>query len=148
VTRSASTQRRILDLPRRPDGGLGETGPPSVSPNVTAQARRDVLATLHQLIETLAELSNTDTTVPSERPQSDSPLLLDAAEAGRLLSISRVTVLDLATRAEIPSIRVGRSVRIPRDLLVTWIAQNSKGGAGTAAPRLPNWAYVDRSEEL
>jgi len=147
VSRSTSTPRRIFAFPERPEGGLGQTGP-SVSPNVTTQARREVVTTLHQLIETLTELTNSDATFPSGRSQSGSPLLLDAAEAGRRLSISRVKVLDLAGRKALPSIRVGRSVRIPRDLLVAWVANNSDGGLGPATPHLPNWAYVDRSKEF
>jgi len=145
MTRSTS-QRRILDLTGRPERGLGETGP-SVSPNRTSNARHELLGTLHRLIDGLTELDDRAVAPPRE-PESDLPLLLDAEEAGRLLSISRVKVLDLAARAEIPSIRLGRSVRIPRDLLVRWISHNAKGGAATAQPRLPDWVYVDWSEEL
>jgi excisionase family DNA binding protein len=93
------------------------------------------------------ELDNSAATA-SRTADSDLPLLLDASEAGQLLSISRVKVLDLASRREIPSIRIGRSIRIPRELLVAWIARTADGGEATAVPRLPNWAYVDRSEEL
>jgi excisionase family DNA binding protein len=49
------------------------------------------------------------------------PLLLNAVETGRLLSISRAKVLDLAARGSLPSIRVGGSVRIPRDRLISWM---------------------------
>jgi excisionase family DNA binding protein len=42
-------------------------------------------------------------------------------ETARLLSISRAKVLDLAARGQIPSIRIGGSVRIPRDRLTAWI---------------------------
>ena len=146
MTRSSSTQRRILDLPGRPDGGLGETGP-SVSPNRTSNTRHELLATLHRLVEALTDLDDSAVAPPRE-PESDLPLLLDATEAGRLMSISRVKVLDLTGRGELPSIRVGRSVRIPRDLLVAWIERHADGGLMTAPPRLPNWAHVDRSNEL
>ena len=141
MTRSTSTQRRILDLPGRPERGLGETGP-SVSPNATAQARRELVATLQRLVEALAELESS-AVAPSPTTESDLPLLLDAEEAGRLLSISRVKVLDLVGRRELPSIRVGRSVRIPRDQLLYWIEERSSEKAQPTP--LPKWARSHRS---
>ena len=128
MTRSTSNQRRVLDLPGRPDGGLGETGP-SVSPDRMSNAKRELLAKLNRLVEALTELENS-AAAPPRVPESGLPLLLDAEEVGRLLSISRVKVLDLAARGEIPSIRVGRSVRIPRDQLVDWIDRCTERLAG------------------
>jgi len=75
-------------------------------------------------------------------------LLLDAAGTAKLLSLSRQKVCDLANSGEIPSIRVGRSVRIPRDPLLGWIEERTSPASSGAAVRLPAWAHVDRSGEL
>src|SRR5438309_12011239 len=106
MRRPSSTQGAAVEIIGRPEGGLGETGPPVVSPSVSAKARRDVVATLHQLIDTLTELAEAAAITPASSPSQDLPLLLNAGEAGRLLSISRAKVLDLAARGGIPSLRV------------------------------------------
>ena len=116
-----ATRRPSLEILGRPEGGLGETGPAVVSRNVSAEAKRDVVATLHQLIDTLTELADAVPVTSASLPAQDLPLLLNAVEAGRLLSISRSKVLDLAAWGQIPAIRVGGSVRIPRDRLIAWI---------------------------
>jgi len=74
--------------------------------------------------------------------------LLDATEAAKLLSLSRAKVGDLASRGEIPSVRIGRSVRIPRDSLLAWIDKSTNVAAYPSTPRLPEWVRVDRSGEL
>ena len=128
MRRPSSTQGAAVEIIGRPEGGLGETVPTVVSPSVSAKARRDVVATLHQLIDTLTELAEAAAITPASSPSQDLPLLLNAGEAGRLLSISRAKVLDLAARGQMPCLRVGGSVRIPRDLLLAWIADNSTSG--------------------
>src|SRR5438132_7712676 len=137
---TTATRHPSLEILGRPEGGLGETGPPVVSPSVSAKARRDVVATLHQLIDTLTELAEAAPITPASSPSQDLPLLLNAVEAGRLLSISRAKVLDLAARGEIPSLRIGGSVRIPRDCLQTWIAGRTSSTRTTSIP-LPEWAH-------
>lgn len=102
--------------------GLGETGP-SVSPVSGVKARLGVISTLHQLIDTLSELAG-DNGAAQPAVSRDLPLLLDATETSKLLSLSRTKVCDMASRGDIPSIRIGRAVRIPRDLLLEWIADN------------------------
>src|SRR5438477_2511166 len=137
---TAATERPSLEILGRPEGGLGETGPTVVSPSVSARAKRDVIATLHQLIDALTELADAAPVTPASSPSQDLPLLLNAFEAGRLLSISRTKVLDLAARGEIPSLRIGGSVRIPRDFLRTWIADRTNSTSTTSIP-LPGWAH-------
>lgn len=56
-------------------------------------------------------------------PDAPAPLLLTPAEAARALRINRSTLYPLLMRGEIPSIRIGRARRIPRDGLMRWIAQ-------------------------
>src|SRR5437660_1041889 len=137
---AAATRRPSLEILQRPEGGLGETGPTVVSPSVSANAKRDVVATLHQLIDALTDLADIGPVTPTSSPAQDLPLLLNAVEAGRLLSISRAKVLDLAARGEIPSLRIGGSVRIPRDSLQTWIAVRTNTASTTSIP-LPEWAH-------
>ncbi len=147
MTRASSAQPAALQVFERPGGGLREPGPPG-SPMSTAQSRADVIATLHQLIETLGELSSAGPTAQGPTPSQHLPLLLDATEAAKLLSLSRPKVCDMANRGEISSIRIGRSLRIPRDPLLAWIKQRPAAASDAARVRLPTWAYVDRSREL
>jgi excisionase family DNA binding protein len=137
--RSSAAERRPLEILRRPEGGAGETRPVFVSPADPAKATREVVATLHELIETLTELANERPRDADTDRDKDRPLLLNAIETGRLLSISRAKVLNMAARGELPSIHVGGSVRIPRDRLVEWIADNSALPNAQVARRL-GWA--------
>lgn len=52
---------------------------------------------------------------PTARP--DGPLLLRVSEASALLGLSRSTVYQLIARGELRVIRIGRSVRVPRQAL-------------------------------
>jgi excisionase family DNA binding protein len=51
-------------------------------------------------------------------PRSDWPELLRVEEAATLLDISRGVAYDLVRRGELPSIRLGRLLRIPRSGLI------------------------------
>jgi excisionase family DNA binding protein len=145
MKRASSTQRGS-EVFGRPGGGLGEPGP-SGSPISTAEARALVVTTLHQLIDTLIQLPSSGS--PGQQAESTGlPLLLDAAEAAKVLSLSRGKVCDLAARGEIPSIRVGRALRIPRDRLLEWIENRTSIASSQGPVRLPAWAHVNRSQEL
>lgn len=143
--RDPSTQRRNFEILQRPGGGVGEPGPPG-SPASNARVRLDAVATLHQLIDTLTDLSGGTAMVPSSAPR-DLPLLLSPPEAAKLLSLSRAKVLDLASHGEIPSVRVGRSVRIPREPLIVWVNERTNEPGWLRARRLPPWTRGDRSLE-
>ena len=143
---TAATRGPSLEILARPEGGLGETGPTVVSPSASAGAKRDVIATLNQLIDTLTGLADAAPVTPPSSQSQDLPLLLNAVEAGRLLSISRAKVLDLAASGQIPSLRVGGSVRIPRDRLTAWVAEHTNFEP-KSTKRLPNWVRVNRSHE-
>lgn len=56
-------------------------------------------------------------------------LMLRPAEVAETIGISRSKTYELIQRGEIPSIRVGSSVRVPMDLLKAWINRQ----AGVAA---------------
>lgn len=146
MERAPSVQRATLDVPRLPGGGLGEPGP-SGSPNSVANARVEVVTTLHQLINTLTELSSANPATKGASARSDLPLLLDTAEAAKLLSLSRAKVCDMASHGEIPSIRFGRSLRIPRDPLLAWIEKKSTSAKHPRPVPMPAWAQVDWSLE-
>jgi excisionase family DNA binding protein len=112
-----------------------------------AEARGLVVNTLHQLIDVLTQIPSPSS--PVEAPTSSAlPLLLDASEAAKVLSLSRGKVCDLAARGEIPSIRVGRALRIPRDRLLKWIESRTSASSSRGPVRPPAWAHVDRSQEL
>ena len=49
------------------------------------------------------------------------PLLLRAPEVARLLGLGRSKVFAMVAAGELPVIRIGRSVRIPRQALERWI---------------------------
>jgi len=53
------------------------------------------------------------------------PLLLHADEAAALLNLGRSTVYRLMASGELPTVRVGRAVRIPRGGLLRWIAKQT-----------------------
>ncbi len=146
MKRPSSIEPAGLEVFRRPGGGLGEPGP-SGSPVSAAEARGLVVTTLHQLIDILTQLVSSSAPTPASA-SSDLPLLLDTAGAGRVLSLSRAKVCEMANRGEIPSIRVGRAVRIPRDPLIDWIEGRTDAASSTTTVRLPTWAHVNRSAEL
>jgi excisionase family DNA binding protein len=49
------------------------------------------------------------------------PLLLKAPEVAKLLGLGRSKVFAMVAAGELPVIRIGRSVRIPRQALERWI---------------------------
>ncbi len=55
------------------------------------------------------------------------PLLLHVAEAARLLGCSRSKAYELVATASIPTVRLGRSVRVPRRALEAWIEAHTRG---------------------
>ena len=143
MRRTLSTQRPVLEILERPEGGPGGTGPTVVPPGAPTQ--HDVVVRLHQLVDALHEFSKVGAPAPSQH--IDVPLLLDATEAGKLLSISRSKVLEMASQGDIPSLRLGGSVRIPRDRLVNWIEERTKEPDWLKDRRSPAWAQVDRGLE-
>jgi excisionase family DNA binding protein len=74
--------------------------------------------------------------VPGLRPRAGElvrhePLLLRPVEAARLLGIGRSKLFEMLARQELPVVRIGRCVRIPRQELVQWVNQSID--VGTAA---------------
>lgn len=52
------------------------------------------------------------------------PLALTVEQAARMLNISRNLAYDLVRRGVIPSLRLGRIIRISRSRLEEWVAEN------------------------
>jgi excisionase family DNA binding protein len=50
-------------------------------------------------------------------------LMLRPTEAADAIGVSRSKAYDLIARGEIPSVRLGGSVRVPVDALRSWIAR-------------------------
>ncbi|MBU6422408.1 MAG: helix-turn-helix domain-containing protein [Chloroflexota bacterium] len=57
----------------------------------------------------------------------NEPLLLRVEEAAKLLQIGRNKVYELAAAGEIPSLHVGRQLRIPTEGLREWIRLQAVG---------------------
>lgn len=58
-------------------------------------------------------------------------LTLSVAEAATLLGIGRNHLYDLINTGQIPHVRFGRLIKIPRDALEEWLRQES--GVATGA---------------
>lgn len=58
----------------------------------------------------------------------DLPLLLTVPEAARLLRIGVSRAYEMAQRGEIPAIRIGHRVRVPRDELLRMIGSQVASG--------------------
>lgn len=65
---------------------------------------------------------------PGQFSPEKQPLLVNSREASRLLQISERTLWTLTKAGEIPSVRLGRSVRYSVDALRRWIDANHAGG--------------------
>ena len=65
------------------------------------------------------------------------PLLLKAGDVAKLLGLGRSKVFGMLAVGELPVVRIGRSVRVPRAALEDWIAehtQQASGRTGDAGP--------------
>lgn len=49
-------------------------------------------------------------------------LLLKPTEVAQVLGLGRTKVFEMVARGELPVVRIGRSVRVPRTALADWIA--------------------------
>ena len=60
----------------------------------------------------------------------EEELLLRVAAASQKLSISRSKLYELIARDEVPYVKIGGSLRIPVQPLLTWIEKNTAGRGG------------------
>ena len=65
------------------------------------------------------------------------PLLLKAGDVAKLLGLGRSKVFGMLAVGELPVVRIGRSVRVPRAALERWVAehtQDANSRSGDAGP--------------
>lgn len=56
-------------------------------------------------------------------------MLLRPEETSQLLGLSRAKTYGMIASGELPAIRCGKAIRVPREALEKWIAANTTGGA-------------------
>jgi excisionase family DNA binding protein len=61
---------------------------------------------------------------------ADTPRLLTAADAGRLLNVPPTWLLQEARASRVPHVRLGRYVRFSRERLLEWVAERERGPRG------------------
>jgi excisionase family DNA binding protein len=61
--------------------------------------------------------------------------LLRVTEAAEFLALSRTKVYEMAERGEIPAVKIGTAVRIPRRRLLEWIEAQTTGGGDLTGKR-------------
>ncbi|HEY8415738.1 MAG TPA: helix-turn-helix domain-containing protein [Thermaerobacter sp.] len=66
------------------------------------------------------------------RGPEDLPMLLTVPEAAKVLRVGVSRAYEMAQRGEIPAIRIGHRVRVPRDELLRLIQRGGAGGDGNA----------------
>ena len=77
--------------------------------------------------------------------------LLTVPEAAKLLRIGRNLAYDLVARGEIPSVRLGRVIRVPRTALEQWLEAPSRAsgqdghGGSSRNPMYKSGANSDRA---
>lgn len=54
------------------------------------------------------------------------PLVLSTGDIQSILGIGRVQAYQLVNSEGFPAIRIGKNIRIPRDLFFQWLEKNSK----------------------
>ncbi|WP_374713532.1 helix-turn-helix domain-containing protein [Symbiobacterium terraclitae] len=54
------------------------------------------------------------------------PMLLTVAQVASMLQIARSKAYEMVAQGEIPSVRLGRSVRVPRAALAAWVTSSTK----------------------
>ncbi len=63
--------------------------------------------------------------------ETDRRLVLTVEEAAQLLDIGRTLAWRLVQEGELPSVRLGRCVRVPRRELETWVQEQTEENART-----------------
>jgi len=71
------------------------------------------------------------------------PLLLKAGEVAKLLGLGRSKVFAMLAVRELPVIRIGRSVRVPRAALEDWIAEQTQHASGRSGDGGPLFVGMD-----
>jgi len=56
---------------------------------------------------------------------NEQPWLLDSRAVARLLGIGRTKTFQMMATAELPTVRIGRCVRVPREALREWVVREA-----------------------
>ena len=56
---------------------------------------------------------------------ANSPLVMSVTEAAEVLGISRGLAYELVRTRQLPSVRLGRRLVVPRAALLSWLAESS-----------------------
>lgn len=64
----------------------------------------------------------------------DAAALLTVPEAARRVSLGRATAYRLVQTGDLPSVRIGRAVRVPAQALDAWILAHTNGGSAPDCP--------------
>jgi excisionase family DNA binding protein len=59
----------------------------------------------------------------------DTPLLLKADEVAKMLGLGRTKIYDMMGGGELPVVRIGSAVRVPRKQLLDWIEEHTEKAA-------------------
>lgn len=59
----------------------------------------------------------------------DSPALYTIPQAAKRLSISESKAWEMSRSGQLPTLKLGRSVRVPKDALDRWIEQETRSDA-------------------
>lgn len=70
---------------------------------------------------------------PSSPNSASNPVLLHVVEAAEILALSRARVYQLIAAGELPHIRIGKSVRVPRAALLRFIERQTINADNDAA---------------
>ena len=76
------------------------------------------------------------------------PLLLKAGDVGKLLGLGRSKVFAMLAAGELPVIRIGRSVRVPRAALERWVAERTEDANSGSAGAGPLFAAVENRDAI
>jgi excisionase family DNA binding protein len=71
------------------------------------------------------------------------PLLLKAGDVAKLLGLGRSKVFAMLAVGDLPVIRIGRSVRVPRAALEDWIAEHTQHASGRSGDAGPLFAGIE-----
>jgi excisionase family DNA binding protein len=61
--------------------------------------------------------------------REDAPLLLKVDEVAKMLGLGRTKVYDMMGAGELPVVRIGSAVRVPRKQLLDWIEEHTERAA-------------------
>jgi excisionase family DNA binding protein len=59
----------------------------------------------------------------------EAPLLLKVDEVGKLLGLGRSRTYEMMASGQLPVVRIGTAVRVPRQRLLVWIEENTTKAA-------------------